>query len=549
MSTTISQTHPSRVAKTKPRSPYWQTALMWGAVLALIVVAIAMRLYNLDKLFDYDGYDEGVYWQTLRAMSAGYGLYGQIFYSQPPFFLLSVYPFFVLFGHTIWSARLGVAVVSLLGLPGAYLLGKSLSGRVGAIAAMLLLIVNPLYLAESQILQAEASSVAFSLLAVGAAYMWWKQPGGRKGIAMAILCGIALPLGILCKLLSITTIVPTGMLLLARLWQIWRKRPGATTGSLRSIVIAIAVCIVTALLVLLPFLGSYQALLQQVVAFHDTAKTVLISEQITNKTTLRLFLASNLLLVLTAAFGSVVALLRRDWRIIPLVAWFLVTFYVLWIQVPLFYRHAIALIPALIAMAVIGIGNIASIAEGTRAQGQGARFPRHVTPPTASIHRASTAPTGDAPSPLRTLNIAAPLIAIVLILIIAVSSIPQDYNHYRSLAQQGSSLSTQLEARIAHDLQNATKPGQLVITDGQFVAGLADRSTPPLLVDTSTVRITSGYLTLQQLISAASQPQVQAVLFFSSRLSEKPVAAFHTWVARHFHLLHRYGPGIELWVK
>src|SRR5713101_7248223 len=137
------------------RSANWQTMLFWGVILALVVVAVGMRLYQLGVPFDRDGYDEGVYWQSLRAMSAGHALYQQIFYSQPPFFLLSIYPFFALFGGTLWSARLGVALISLLGLLGAFLLGKALSGRVGAIAALLLLLVNPLYLTESQTLQAE----------------------------------------------------------------------------------------------------------------------------------------------------------------------------------------------------------------------------------------------------------------------------------------------------------------------------------------------------------------------------------------------------------
>ena len=79
---------------------------------ALLALAVWMRLYNLGQPFDHDGYDEGVYWQTLRSMSAGYTLYQQIFYSQPPFFILSAYPFFALLGNTLWSARFGIAMLS-----------------------------------------------------------------------------------------------------------------------------------------------------------------------------------------------------------------------------------------------------------------------------------------------------------------------------------------------------------------------------------------------------------------------------------------------------
>ena len=61
--------------------PGWKTILLWGAVVALIVIAIGLRLYQLGLPFDRDGYDEGVYWQTLRSMSAGHVLYQDIFYS------------------------------------------------------------------------------------------------------------------------------------------------------------------------------------------------------------------------------------------------------------------------------------------------------------------------------------------------------------------------------------------------------------------------------------------------------------------------------------
>src|SRR5712692_3143918 len=200
------------------RQPHWQTLLFWAAVVALFALAIAMRLYHLGLPFDRDSYDEGVYWQSLRAMSAGHALYGDIFYSQPPFFLLSTYPLYALFGASLWSARLGIAVVSLFGLAGALLLGKALSGRLGALAALLLAVVDPLFLAQSQTIQAEASSVAFSLLAIGLAFYWWKYPLGRRGLLLAILTGLTVALSIMCKLLGVALLVPVVLLMVARLW-------------------------------------------------------------------------------------------------------------------------------------------------------------------------------------------------------------------------------------------------------------------------------------------------------------------------------------------
>jgi len=39
--------------------------------LALFGLGLWMRLYDLGAPFDRDGYDEGVYWQSLRAIAAG----------------------------------------------------------------------------------------------------------------------------------------------------------------------------------------------------------------------------------------------------------------------------------------------------------------------------------------------------------------------------------------------------------------------------------------------------------------------------------------------
>lgn len=104
------------------------------------------------------------------------------------------------------------------------------------------------------------------------------------------------------------------------------------------------------------------------------------------------------------------------------------------------------------------------------------------------------------------------------------------------------------DLQAASDLRQAITPDQWVITDGQFIAGLADRDTPPALVDTSTVRIKTDYLTLVQLERIASDPRVHAVLFYTDRFAEQ-LPAFHAWVAGHFHLLHTYAPGQELWIR
>src|SRR5256885_16828557 len=114
-------------------------------------------------------------------MRAGYTLYQQIFYSQPPFFMYSTYPFYILFGGTLWSARFGIALVSLLGLAGAYLMGKSIGGRFWGIPAVVFLGLEPPLLCPSQKNLEGVFSVAFFFPAVGAACLLWEMSQGAGG--------------------------------------------------------------------------------------------------------------------------------------------------------------------------------------------------------------------------------------------------------------------------------------------------------------------------------------------------------------------------------
>ncbi len=491
MSTSISANENVSAHQGAPRLPEhrWQTLLTWGIVAALLALAVWMRLYNLGQPFDHDGYDEGVYWQTLRSMSAGYTLYQQIFYSQPPFFILSVYLFFALLGHTLWSARFGIALLSLVGLPGAFMLGKALQGRIGALVAMLLLILDPLYFSLSQKIQAEVPSAAFSFLAVGAAYLWWENPDTTSGLFLAALASIALVLSILCKLLAVSSIVPIGLLVLARLWQIFSKQPATSRRSWYAIAILILASIVTSALLFLPFLGYISNTINDIVTFHTQAKAALINSQVLNTNMVLNFMRSVLPLLIAAAFGTIIAIIRGDF----------VTF-----------------IPILISLAVLGLGYVGQV----KASLSSITFGHVLTAVTA-----------------------------LLLLVIVYVDVPQYPPYYQMVARQGSNGTAQFQAHVANDLRNSIAPNQLVITDGQFVAALADRNTPPALVDTSLVRVGAGYLTLQQLLDIASQSQVHAVLFFTDRLYQSRLAAFHPWVAQHFHLKFNYGHGQELWVR
>jgi hypothetical protein len=494
----------------------WRSWSFILSALFLFGLGLWMRLHDLDLPFDRDGYDEGVYWESLRAMAAGHRLYDEVFCSQPPVFLLSICPFYVLFGQTLWAARFGVVMVSMAGLLGAFLLGKAIRGRIGALAALTLIIADPFYLSQSQRVEAEAPQIALSMLAVGLAYMWWENPKGLVGIIGGACAGATLALSILSKLLGLAALVPLGLLMVAQIWHALHQPADKKLALASSSLAGIAGFLIATIVVLLPFLGSYHVFVDSVITYHTTAGVVFEDTQPRNFERILRLLTSAPSIV--ASFGITVALLRGDWRIVPLLAWLGATVLILNMQAPLFDRHLLAMMPPILSLAIFGISPIRS-----------------------GLNWCSI------------VSNAATTLTFTGILFVIGTNCQCEAEYYASQRSRCQFDEMKAEREAASDLEEATLPGQLVITDDQFAAGRAGRSTPPDLVDTSIVRIQTKYLTADQLIQAASRSDVHAVAFYSDRLHDPDVADFHEWLiySRLFRLRRQYAisPERELWVK
>ena len=119
----------------------------------------------------------------------------------------------------------------------------------------------------------------------------------------------------------------------------------------------------------------------------------------------------------------------------------------------------------------------------------------------------------------------------------------------RFLNAERESDATSRQAAVAADVAAVTTSSEYVITDDQFIAGLANRATPPMLVDTSFVRILSGDLSSAELERYASNPCTAAVLFFTRRLSLARLVGFRDLVARNYRRVKSYGPHQQLWMR
>lgn len=302
--------------------------------------------------------------------------------------------------------------------------------------------------------------------------------------------------------------------MLAQLWRIFRMPKGKRLLYSRSLLAGIAGFLLASAVILLPFIGVYHQMIRGIVTFHTDAGTLFKATQPDNFLRMQGLLTS--VPAYVGLFSIIVAVIRRDWRIIPLLAWLGATIYMLWLQAPLFHHHLVFLIPPILSLAIVGISPIEL----------DMRWP--------SIAR----------------NVATAVTLIALLFVIYINWQGEQL-YYSSARMQGQTTVVKQEQQAALDVRNATAPGQLVITDDQFAVGLADRDTPASLVDTSLVRIDTKYVTVEQLIQEASQPQVHAIFIYTGRLNVTTMSAFRTWIARShkFHLLHRYGLGRELWVR
>ncbi|HEU5200822.1 MAG TPA: glycosyltransferase family 39 protein [Ktedonobacterales bacterium] len=532
------QVPPASAARSAKRA-YPLLTLEAGILCGVMALALALRLWHLAALTD--NYDEGVYLASLRAMRSGGALFTQVFSSQPPLFLLSLYPFVWLFGPTMLAARSGVVFFSLIGLLAMYLLARRLGGPWAGAAAALLLACDHLFLIQSQSLEAEVPSIALMIAAVAAAVYVDRAPWQASALS-----GVFTSLALLEKLLfPLAAIAAIALLFLGHLsvfergqqtqmlsdpagsgritrylphWQTIRRAAMLGGAYLLSLLLVVV-------LVFLPYLGHLPAAYQQIVSFHLAAGQSFPTSVSQNWQILSGNFGQDMPLVLLSFLGMIAGLLRRRWAVLIGGAWTLVALVILLRQTPLFPHHLVLLIPGLALTAALGLMPApATIASDMTA------FRQRLRPLLLSLSGQSTRLV---------------LVWLPALLVVGVLALNLRANLDQPLGMPAANAARL--SQVASDLRLLTTPQQSVITDDQYIATLAGRDVPPELVDTSTVRITTGYLTTAQVITIAEQPQVGAILFYSGRFQALP--GFSDWVAQHFHLARTYGPEQALYLK
>ena len=224
----------------------------WAAIgVGLGFVAAEVIVVNA-RIRDYD---EGVYWQSFRALARGEPLFRSVFATSPPGFYYAVLPFYWV-GHSLSSLRIGILLLGLVGLAATYVVGRLLAGDLPGLIAVLLVATSWHYLHSLAILQADGPAVAIGMLVLALA-LGAVRADGRLRDALAVASGLALAFSAGTKFFGAVTVVPLAIVLL-----------GAPRGRGRLAAAAVAGGLIGLLIVLWPALESPHAAFDQLVLSH-----------------------------------------------------------------------------------------------------------------------------------------------------------------------------------------------------------------------------------------------------------------------------------------
>lgn len=463
-------------------------------LLAILAVALTMRLDDLEgpRSTAPDLFDEGQDAESLLLMARGFWPYRDIYVSQGPFKLPLLYPFFVLFGGTLGAARLGVGLLSVIGLLGAWWSARQVAGAVGGLAAVFLLAASPSYLEHSRLALAEVPSIVPSIWAIGCA-LRWRRVSRERWLYAAVALGT---MGVLVKPMALPVLVPIGLLILLK--------PGLR---LRQIAIAIAIAVgMTAVLVLIM---SPVDVYEQVVGYRLGAREGGNLELRKNfKQVISGPLENQPGLFILAVAGALL-LIGADWRSgVALASWPLATMAVLLTYFPLHPKHLAYIFPPLTLVGGAGLGRAAWLAWSGGPAGRTTR--------------------------LVTVGIAALIAALPLAAVYG----PPRKSAARDIEIEDADLHV-FDRDAVQSIVLLSEPDEFIITDHPYLALLAQRKVPPRLVDISFGRIRAHVLGDRDIKDAAERFDTRLMLPWAHRL--RRISGVPSWLERRYVHAHVFG--------
>jgi Dolichyl-phosphate-mannose-protein mannosyltransferase len=498
------------------------------ALLAVCAGALLLHLWPLQALST--NYDEGMYWSSLRAMVTGFARYNPLFHSQPPIFLTSVYPLYLLIGQTLPAARIATLLYTLVAIVAGYFVGRALGGRWAGVATAALLALSPLFLGTTRILLPVAPALALGLVGLACALAAPAQTGQRRRW-LALASGIALGVAAGATFAAALTPLPALLYLGAPMFTSMISRDGRIRMPQRDwlqvgaqeagpdlLWFAVG-ALVAAILTLAPFVTRLPELWNQAITVPLEASRALDRGVGANLADLwTVFLNQGLIwLALTALVALGLGAWRRAWTLLPLTLWLLAVALYLLAHHPFDPSDAVWLVAPLAALGGQGIALLAA-----RTSNRSGRLK------SANVRQSPA---------LVTYGV---LIALGLALFTGAWISAADNIH-------ATAATADTRILMAYSLATRTLPNELVATDDPYVAGLAGRIITPELVDTSRVRVAAGALTAQHLEAIITHSDTRTILFAGGEFDALP--GFRAWTEANFTLAEDFGNGRALYLK
>jgi len=486
--------------------------LFW---IALVIILLAFFLWQVNHLegFRWD-YDEGVYMMDARLIRAGHRLYSDIFSAHPPLFVQSIAWAFAVLGTSAQVARAVVVVYSTVGLLAAALVARELGGPLAGLSAASLLAVTPDFFLYSRVCIQDLPAISMATLALLWSLLYWRS--GRR--VWLLLSGFSLAIGLLLKLLVLFAVPVLAISVVLchfhssssprgdfRNASPWRRTFVALLWWGGSLVVPILLCA-----------AFYKArpMVEQTLLFHWQARDAFEWDALYNLRGITRYVVKDRGLFVLAFYGVIVLLIRSVRRSVPLILWCLIAALMLVNRAPLWPHLLTPLLLPLSIWAGLAVEHVFHVLNAARKT----RKRRDVVGATVSV---------------------CVLIAYLLYLPDLV----------RTDAEQLTAPQKPIEMFIPHFLQAVTDPDDFIVTDEPLVVFWADRNVPPPLTDTSLVRMRTGFLTTEQLVSLTEEYDPPAIVFWISDRFVRNAPEYVDWVEERYTFVERLGKGRKVYLR
>jgi len=455
-----------------------------------------LAVHPFRTYFEVDP-DEGNNVIKSLLMDRGYHLYSQIWSDQAPLFSYALQWWFDLFGWTTHAARVFMIVCSAVTLWGVYQTARLLAGHVAGIAAVILLLLTPYYIALSVSIMLGLPALMWAVVSLWALTAWMQ----RGGNVWLVVSAVALSLSVMTKLFTGFLVPIFGAAVLIKAWRDGRGRvaplrriiPAATWSGAWLLPTAVL------LLVIVRPAGFSQLIRPHVQAqdvYAEVAETANIAWRLTGEG--KPGGAEDIIIL--GAIGLGLALLQRRWAALIPAAWAAAAYVSLAWHAPIWY-HPVPLV-------MIPVALLAGLASGG------------IVP--ATRRREALPRTAGAVGTV-VLRLAAVACAISVIV-----GIPGEHGKYASSKQLGGMVEYAPRDRyLTAVMRQYAQRSEWVFSDRQIYAFAAGLPVPPELSVTSRKRLLTTQMSNEDIVNILQEYSPEQIVMGGWRMAmTRPMLEF-----------------------